>query len=331
MKKTLAFGLVLALGSAWMAIASQATAPPRAQPSVPTSSLSWQSFRWHDINAGATRLERAALFVTVTIEGVPGERMMQLDTGAHYNALHGAAVADIAPALGATLEQSAKSRTPATVAGTIAGVHVTGEKFEVLPGYRAIFERGKPAPVIGTIGLPFFKSRLLVIDYPRARLAIVAAGAELPLAIERVMTFEPVERRNDKLYVRVAVDGVNQPGYFFDTGASLATLATTPEEWRRLTGRTLDDPRNVRHKLPTWNDAWLESVSAPMIGSLSIGPVRRSSPPIVTFDDPAYRLDALPGTRGLVGNALFTADHAIVIDLRRLRIGFARSADLPAS
>jgi hypothetical protein len=315
----LVFGLLIGLVAGWMAIASSATA-----------SLSWQPFRWHDIDAGGTRIERAALFMAVTIEGVPGERMMQLDTGAHYNALHGGAVADVAPTLGATLEQSAKSRTPVSIAGTIAGVPVTAEKFEVIPGYRMIFERGKPTPVIGTIGLPFLKSRVLVIDYPRARLAVLADGAELPAAIEKVMTFEPIERRNDKIYVRVAVDGVDQPGYFFDTGASMAPLATTPEEWRRLTGRTPDDPRNVRYKLPTWNDVWLEQVAAPLIGSLSIGPVSRQSPLIFFPNDPAYRLDSFPGTRGLVGNALFTADHAIVLDLRRLRIGFARSADLPA-
>ena len=150
----------------------------------------------------------------------------------------------------------------------------------------------------------------------------------MPTAIVQKSTFSPLEYRNGKIYVSVTMDGQTRSEYFFDTGASLFPLITTQEEWERLTRRRFDDPRNHRYTLPSWNDTWLETVGAPMTGRLKMGPVSSQRPMVFFINDGRFRIDQMPKTRGIIGNALLVREYAIVIDLPGRRMGFIRSADL---
>lgn len=284
--------------------------------------LRWTDFAWHAVDANGQRLERAALLVPATIVGLPGTHALQLDTGAHLNFLHGGAVADVDPAYAAALGRWA------LLTGEIAGMSVTDERFTVLADYRAIFMRGEPTPVIGTLGLPFLERRVLIIDYPRARLAVRDASSPLPTAILQKSRFSPLDYRNGKIYVPVTLDGQTRSEYVFDTGASLFPLMTTQEEWERLTRRRFDDPRNHRYTLPSWNDTWREAVGAPMMGRLRMGPVSSGRPMVFFVNDARFRIDQLPKTRGIIGNALLVREYAIVIDIPGRRMGFIRSVDL---
>ncbi len=294
--------------------------------------LPWTGFVWHAIDANGQRLEKAALFVPATIAGLKGRHALQLDTGAHLNFLHGGAVADVDPAYAAALTQSV------SLSGEIAGAPMAGERFVVQPGYRAIFSKGEPTPVIGMIGLPFLERRVLIIDYPRARLALFDAGrssasalpspSSLPPAIIEKTTFVPLDYRNGKIYVPLTVDGQTRVEYFFDTGASLFPLVTDREEWMRLTQRQTDDPRNSRYTLPSLNDKWLETIGAPMNGRLKLGPVSAKNAMVFFIDDATFRVDRIPKTRGIIGNALFVREYAVVIDIPGRRMGFIRSAEL---
>lgn len=294
---------------------------------APEGALPWTGFVWHAIDANGQRLEKAALFVPATIAGLPGSHRLQLDTGAHLNFLHGGAVADVDSAFAASLSQSA------ALSGEVAGAKMSGEQFAVQPGYRAIFTKGEPTPVIGMIGLPFLQHRVLIIDYPRARLAMLDATGASPLpaaaaAVLQKATFLPLEYRNGKIYVPLTVDGETRSDYFFDSGASLFPLVTDKEEWIRLTQRKVDDPRNQRYTLPSLNDKWLEVIGAPMTGSLKIGPVSAKEPMVFFINDPTFRVDRMPNTRGIIGNSLFVREYAVVIDIPGRRIGFIRSADV---
>lgn len=137
---------------------------------APTEPLRWTDFAWHAVDANGQRLDKAALLVRTTIVGLPGTHALQLDTGSHLNYLHAGAVADVDPAYAAALGRHA------WLTGETAGTSTT-ELFTVLADYRAIFTQGEPTPIIGTLGLPFLEGRVLIIDYPRARLAVRDASS----------------------------------------------------------------------------------------------------------------------------------------------------------
>jgi len=289
----------------------------------------WTDFTWHHVSANGRRLEKAALLLPATIAGLPGTHAFQLDTGSHLNFLHGGAISDVnADAAAKLVPSPSASDAAAALTGTVAGASMTGEPFTVIPAYRAIFTRGEPTPVIGTIGLRFLERRVLVIDYPGTRVALLDAGNPLPPAISRKTKFFPLDYRNGKIYVPVTLDGQASSQYFFDTGSSLFPLMTTRDEWRRLTGREPEAPGNVRYTVPSWNDVWMETIGAPMLGQLGVGPVTAKAPMVFFINDARFQVDRMPNTRGIIGNALIAADHAIVIDLPGRRIGFIRSKDL---
>lgn len=281
--------------------------------SVLASSLDWQPFDWIPARFESHTLDRAALAVRVRLEGLPGEHLLQLDLGATRSVLHGGAVPD----LGAAAVLTGNSTT---VSGTIAGVPVEDLTVGVLPGFRATLTKGQPLPVIGTLGLDFFQHRILVLDFPRRRFAVLPGGADLPQEVVAGITYLDAELRNGKLYVPVAFDGATQRGFFFDTGASAFAMVTSVDEWTRLTGRRRDDPSNVRVTGSSWEDE-ATFVGAPMSGTLGAGPASLVSPTVWFADDPRFSFANWPATRGMVGNELFAGQAIVVVDLPRRRFG----------
>jgi hypothetical protein len=315
----MAAGALMAAVIAAIAASVSVAARPDAQA---TAATKWVPFQWLAATASGHRLERAALLVDATIAGLPGRHRLQLDTGAHASFLHGGAVADVDAAYARGLGGHPQ------LAGEIAGVAVTREPFSVIDGYRAIFTPGTPTPVIGTLGLPFLQHGTIVLDYPRRRLAMLEPGTSLPRAIEQAAAFLPIEHRNGKVYVPVDVQGTRHHQFFFDTGASIFPLAVSQADWQRMTQRAPHDSRNQRLTVPSWNNTFFEMVGAPLNGTIRVGPVSRRAPLVFFVNDARFTFDALPGTQGLLGNALFADEFVVILDLPGRRIGFAKSAAL---
>lgn len=276
----------------------------------------WLPFRWLAFESSGKRIERAAILVPVKLDGLPGGHQFQLDLGADQSLLHGAAVREV----------DARFSLPVygmTVSGEIAGVAVKNEPVGVLSGFRAMAGPAQPMPVIGTLGLGFFAHRVLVLDYPGRRLMVLGKDEVLPANLEAQATFVAAVARNGKLYVPINIGGIIENGFFFDTGTALP-LVTSPEEWRRLTGRRGDELSNERLSGPSW-DIILSMVGAPMRQAVAIGPARRQRPVIWFTPDERVSFSVWPATKGLIGNELFKDGFVVVVDLPRGRFGIARS------
>ena len=277
----------------------------------------WQPFRWLAVGVGSARLERAALVVPVEVLGLPGKQHFQLDLGATVSSLHGSAIED--------LDRSFELRANGmTISGTVGGVVVEDEPIEVLRGFRATLVKGQRMPVIGTLGLNFFERRTLVLDYPARRCLVLPGNAALPGDLASRVTFIRAVNRNGKLYVPIELDGVAEEGVFFDSGASPFPFVTSPQEWRRLTGRRGDEASNRRMTVSSW-DTDITMVGAPMTGDLRVGPAMRRRPTIWFTADRRFSFDSWPSTKGLFGNELFVDQFVVVVDLPHGRFGVATS------
>ena len=284
---------------------------------VAAGQAKWQPFRWLAVDVGSARLERAALVVPVKVLGLPGNQHFQLDLGATVSSLHGGAVED--------LDRSFELRADGmTISGTVGGAVVQDEPVEVLRGFRATLVKGQRMPVIGTLGLSFFERRTLVLDYPAGRFLVLPGNAALPGDLASRVTFIRAVNRNGKLYVPIEVDGVAEEGVFFDSGASPFPFVTSPQEWRRLTGRRGDESSNRRMTVSSW-DTDITMVGARMTGDLRVGPVLRRRPTIWFTPDRRFSFDAWPSTKGLFGNEFFADHFVVVVDLPNRRFGVATS------
>ncbi len=107
-------------------------------------------------------------------------------------------------------------------------------------------------PKIGTLGLDFFRDRVLLLDFPARRVAILGPGEAMPAWIEEQASWVGVDYREEKLFVPLTLAGETYDDFFYDTGSSLFPVSTTMEIWQKATGRRGDEPSNITWKVPSF-------------------------------------------------------------------------------
>ena len=305
--------LVLSCGSLCTALAQSAT----------NALIPWARFEWVGMDVGTQHVAKAALAVPITFKDVDGVYYLQLDLGSDQTMLYEVPFRRVLTRAGRT--NALKGTT--VIDANVAGVELPRFRIGVRLKYGEPLTPQDPVQDIGTLGLDFFEKRLLLLDYPAQRLAILPGDATLPADITKTVSFVPLIRRNEKLFVPVTLNGKEYPDdFFFDTGASLFPVVTTRNFWQQTTGRTGDEPDNRVVTGQSWGDR-IKLVGAPLQGEAQIGTVRLSHPLayfVVTgkdnldFDKWQYKV------KGSIGNALFYEDCVVVIDLPHNRFGVAR-------
>jgi hypothetical protein len=304
--------LLIVISAVVMSVAGSRAGAPLPQ----ATDLPWAPFRWFAADVGGRQLEKSVLLIPAELQQVRGPHELQLDLGADGSVLYGGMVQ-----LRPDAEAEFGSTRRVTVSGTIAGHRIAAESVGVILGDGLPLRRGQPPTSVGLLGLTFFEKRVLVLDYPRRRLAILEEGQQVPVALERTAEFLPVTYRDGKLYLPTEIGGVmHRDAFFFDTGAGPFPLVVDPKEWRRLTGRAEDDPANENLLASGWVD--MKMAGAPSRMPLRVGPAEMRAPAVYFVRDPPGAVDfgRWPRTTGLLGNGLFDR-FTIVVDLPRRRFG----------
>jgi hypothetical protein len=291
-------------------LAFAATAPSTAQAGG-ADSLAWTPFRWVETNIGGRREPRAAMMVPLRLDGIDEELEMQLDLGAPATLLYGRPYGRVLRAHGLSRVEVPS----AVIDGTLGGAALRGLRVRVQPDY------GDGRRTVGTVGADFFEGRVLVIDFPNARLAVLDPAAPLPPELAARTSFVPIDYRNQKLFIPVTLGDSTYRGFFYDTGSSAFPLATTRALWRSLTGRSGDEPDNDRFEVSSWGRR-ATAVGARASGEMRIGAARLERP-MVYFWEGVPQLDFATWpfpVEGLFGNAPFFG-RTIVVDLPHRRFG----------
>ncbi len=318
--------ILLSTGSAGGSCTAAARLPPSPERNVATAS--WLPFRWAGASFGSRHEPRAALLVPVTLEGVPGTYYLQLDTGAGWPRWYEVPLRQLIPAAFGPVRDTAPDEL--VLRGGIGGVAIATDTFAVEKGFGdALPPSGtlsETPRVIGTLGLRFFRHRMLVLDFPRQRLAIVENGRSLPADAPRDVTYVPAHYVNGHLFVPITVAGRAVNDFFYDSGASALPMTTTAATWRTFTGRTGAEADNLHLTLSSWGRQ-LPFVGAPVDGDVVFGPFRFAHPLIVSQREQVGQRDFFTSAPypvgGHFGNALFYDRHIIVIDVPGRRFGLA--------
>ena len=295
---------------------------------------------WIPAKLGGKTVEHAGLVVEVQLNGVKNPVLMQLDTGCDADLVY-----DI-PFDQLGLDLTRVGQNQVSLGGTVAGRPFERERFYVRKTAGASFLslfllslaeriaiwRGKPI-LLGTIGAVFLEQRVLLLDFVAHRVAILGEGEELPGTIAARTEFTPIEYRDNKIFVAVAINGVKYRDLAFDTGSSPVAVVTTERHWLEWTGRQPDDPDNSVMVAWSW-DRYGKWLGAPMKGALCVSTACLASPlaffestglPTSDFDRYPFRIS------GLIGNALFDERSTVIVDIPHRRFGlFAGSLANPA-
>jgi hypothetical protein len=165
----------------------------------------------------------------------------------------------------------------------------------------------------GSIGLDLLVGRLVLIDYPGRRFALMNHG-QAPLWMLQRTTWARAELRDAKLFLNVVLNGKGVEGLFFDTGASAFDITVDFETWRELTGCTGPEDATTQWTVQSWGNE-LTAVGSPAQGPLVIGSARIQEPHIFYLKEQPNLFAGWPfPAKGLVGNAPFW-DQIVIIDL----------------
>jgi hypothetical protein len=180
----------------------------------------------------------------------------------------------------------------------------------------------------GPIGAEYFEHRILLLDFVKQRLAVLAKDAVLPDGADRGVEYLPLAFRYGHVLVNVLVDGQEAGDMMFDTGSSSIVLLTGRARWREWTGRRTDDANNVTLRGKSWSKQAV-LVGAPLQGSLCVGSAclyhpliwfESSGLPNLDFDKNSFV------TSGLFGNVVFDGRYTVIVDIPGRRFGMLRGS-----
>lgn len=288
----------------------------------------WIAFQWEGSSLGSRYFDKAFMYVPFQIESVPHRFKVQFDLGATNSMLYGNAVA---PYLLAYPELAAKLDTlnkPFRIQDRQNGsfkdveIHLENTTYRLkdlmyFKGFGEILTADSiSSPTekhVGTLGASFFKNKILIIDYPNKRLAVLDS-----LDLETEKRFDFLECRIEKGRVKIPFNINDKTQWaMFDTGSSIFPLVTNKKYFKKLTDSSVTDTLTV--------SSWGKNF--PALGRKTKEPIRLGS---TVF--PQSKIYMMPNFKrffkeekivGLTGNAFFL-ESVVAVDFKNEKFGILK-------
>ena len=203
----------------------------------------WISFEWTGDSLGNRYFDKIAMFIPVSFKGIPHKFKAQFDLGSNASVIYGNS---FSPYLSAYPEFAKLLDTVNTEIsiedekqGELKNVELSLDSFKItlamLPYYKSYGNRLPADSVksisikhIGTIGADVVQNKILIIDYPNKRIAILDS---LNSEQHNKFDFVGCKMTGGRFIIPLTVNGKIQ-WYMFDTGASLFPIITDETNWK---------------------------------------------------------------------------------------------------
>ncbi len=282
----------------------------QSAPGVATADLPWVPFWWVRGTVEAGRFDQLAMVVHLPLRSGAPPSWLQLDLGGSGSMADGFAPPGAEPAA---------SRLP----GQLYGLLGATARLELFPALSDSLRRDWDRQIIGTLGLPGYLSKALVIDFSRRRLAEIPSPADLTPLLGPGVGPVAVQGGYQRVVFQLAGPSANPRQGQLDTGLSPFPLWTTRAFWQELTG--LREPGATAHRYILPNPRGrMTFVGAPLRNPLRLGAWTVPKVEVVYLEEgPAgARLEEWrPAIDALLGPSLFARDVVLVVDLAHRRIG----------
>jgi hypothetical protein len=275
--------------------------------------IQWIPFIWTADSFGKKRYERAAMFIPVNIEGLPGQYQFQFDLGANLTSLQGNTIISLFN----RYPQQNRIRNYSDVmafeylALSMGSIKATTKNCYVMAGYGPITPSGTQpgaTPVkIGTIGADMFQNRFLIIDYPNERFAV---SDTLPDLFN--VNFAGIDLDETGRIILPMQLGHQTYRVMFDTGSSLFSLIIPAETIEKFSA----SPGTDTVAVSSWGKTH-HVIGRALNKSFSVAGLTFSN--VTIYAD--YRQEAVSRDYdAIAGNALFW-DKTVIIDFKNKRFG----------
>jgi hypothetical protein len=269
--------------------------------------------------------------VPFRIQGIKEDFSLQFDLGATCSMLYGNSIdwfVQRNAALAAKLDTTKRFPLEGAMRGGFRNlpVQISGQGYMIddmayFDGYgdtlTADSFKVKKVYMIGTLGAPFFKDKVLIIDYPRHRFLVLEK-----LEAAAHAKFEWVDSRLDdgRLKIPFTIDGKTY-WMMFDTGASVLPIMTNEKYYHEFTGATPVDTLEIT----SWGKK-IKSYGKLLDKSISLGSTPLSQQ--MVYEMPGNNWDDMftqERITGLTGNTYFF-DNIIAIDFSNKKFGIYKSS-----
>jgi hypothetical protein len=289
----------------------------------------WVDFEWMGATVDGREFKKAAILLPVQLSGLKGHFVAQFDLGSDISELYGNAIRNYYPgreALFQTLDTLHRSTSDnGTSEYPVIGIQAKTGEYAVSELYLADgFGDDVPkdslytpsAKLVGTIGASFTKNKVLIIDFPRHRMALLDS---VDGYWSRRTDFVGGRIRKGRFQLPFTIRG-QISWLLFDTGASIFPLAVDSGLWRKITGPKVG--RDTLH-ISSWGET-VPYYGAEVTTGIYLGGVRMPKAEAwYTANKRLTEFNRQEEIAGLTGNAYFLND-IIVIDFKNNRFGIVK-------
>jgi len=280
--------------------------------------FTWQPFEWRNSMLGETYYDKVAIFVPIQLEQSDREFWLQLDTAAP--SLFFGSTIDSLELYGNTFGKNAKNDA-IIFNGKIAGYDTKNAIFAIMKNYGQTVTDEDEDVRIGSLGMDFFKDKILVLDFSNSRLAIAESVSQLPSEIIEQTTFSKSEIIRNYFVVNMMF-GENPLKIAYDTGSSIFPLHVNQDLWQQFTGREGKETDNIFIEAPAWGN-YITLVGAPSKEEMIISDFKLGKP-MIYYSEKTPDLYKGSGLDGLMGNAPFFDDYIVILDGIEQRFGLVK-------
>lgn len=285
---------------------------------VEIKKFNWQPFMWLPYEFSNKLYDKSAMFLPIQFEDSEKTYWMQLDTGS-YSQFDGITFDCVNPAH--KIIQTNSSYNIVRFNGKIAGYETQNAKFVSKKDWGGIIKESDQWINIGTLGMDFFLDKILVIDFPNSRLAIVTSESQLPTEISNDVTYYPAEMIINLFSISLSVEDSPLKAAY-DTGSSPFSLFLNLDQWQQLTGRDGTEPENIILEVPAWGSTFT-LIGAPSLEEILLSDLSLGKPEVYYREDKPDWLKG-SGLDAIIGNEPFYDDSIVILDGINMRFGLVK-------
>jgi hypothetical protein len=293
--------------------------PPANQLVVRTNNK-MTPFTWASSEMGNAVNPHAAMLLPVQVRGCERTFFMQFDLGSPYTVFYKDKLQSLADTMGGVSLVSREDKVfVQNFSFAMDKLTVTAAEAQVITyGEKINWTDSSAVEIIGTAGADLIEGRVLVVDFPRARLFL---GDSLPDSLEANAVFTPLEFKHRRVLLPVVLNG-KTTSLLFDSGTSAFELLTNEKQWSSLAkaGASVKS-----FGVNSWGKT-LTVYSVPTDHFIKFGTLALPIKNVHRIEGTSFIQNMLmrfSGMGGMIGNKIFI-DRIIILDTRQLRFGLLR-------
>lgn len=271
--------------------------------------IDWQSFHFMSDTVAGRYLEKYAMIVPVSVEKDTTVYEMQFDTGANMTEFYENPISEIS-SIASKIDTFNVDQYSVALNLTLDEFQSQIKVFPIRKGFGI-----KNSKLIGTIGTNECDNKVLIIDYPRQKFAILDS---LQPKFKNDFEFSDFEDPEGQIYLKLKMNNKNY-SFLFDTGSSTTPLLTNMTLYNELTGRTKQNIDTIRAL--SWGVDVIARGAKNMY-PIYVGDLKLQSDLRVYGTEAKHTIEFLKNNNldGLISNPYFFQD-VILIDFKNKKFG----------